>query len=416
MRIEISFIQKRLCNFKGQLHHVSRHDFIFSNEIRFRLARHGAFVFACWLFYLVTFYIPLGVFPAWNTEQFATASARLGFPTWLKLRLFNATMVFLPLIPFAYLLLYFVLPRFFFNKKNLAFTIAATALIIACILPLHYLAGWIVDWNMHRIFPSRRLRPPDERIWLVLKGVVFNYPIIGGFAVIVKMMKRSWLNQQETLQIAREKAGAELQLLKAQIHPHFLFNTLNNIYFFTLTSPQKAPEMLMKLTDILRYIINECNLDHVPLKKELKMIENFMDLERIRYGDRLKMELDIKGEYHNKTIPPLLLIPLVENSFKHGTSKMLNNAWVRLDITIEGQHMYFLLSNSRPDETKLSQHNGHIGLNNVKKRLQLLYPEAHEISITENTFSYEVFLKIRLQEFTSSENEVKPATPEYAIA
>ena len=205
---------------------MRQYDFIFSNSLHYRIARHAAFLFASWLFYLVTFYIPLGVFPAWNTEQFATASARLGFPTWLKLRLFNATMVFLPLIPFAYLLMYFVLPRFFFNKKNLAFTIAATAIIIAGILPLNYLAGWIVDWNNHRMFPSRRLRPPDERIWLVLKGVVFNYPIIGGFAVIIKMMKWGWLKQQETLQIAREKAGAELQLLKAQIHPHFLFFTL----------------------------------------------------------------------------------------------------------------------------------------------------------------------------------------------
>ena len=395
---------------------MSQHDFIFSNNLRHRITRHAAFLIACWIFYLVTFYIPLGVFPAWNTEQFATASARLGFPTWLKLRLFNATMVFLPLIPFAYLLMYFVLPRFFFNKKNLAVTIAATAVIIACILPLNYLGAWIVDWNNHRIFPSRRIRPPDERIWLALKGVVFNYPIIGGFAVIIKMMKQGWLKQQETLQIAREKAGAELQLLKAQIHPHFLFNTLNNIYFFTLTSPQKAPEMLTKLTDILRYIINECNQEHVPLKKELKMIEDYMGLERIRYGDRLKMELEIKGEYHNKTIPPLLLIPLVENSFKHGTSKMLENPWVRLEITIDGQHIYFLLSNSRPDETKVAQHNGHIGLNNVKKRLQLLYPEAHELTIVESATSYELFMKIRLEELTSSGNEVKPATTEYAMA
>ena len=413
----VGLLQKRLCIFKKQLHHVSQHDFIFSNRLDHRITRHAAFWAASWLFYAVTFYIPLGVFPAWNTEQFATASARLGFPTWLKWRVFNATMIFLPTIPFAYLIMYFVLPRFLFNKKNLAFTIVATAVIVALILSFNYLASWIVDWNNNRIFPARMtMRPPDQRVWLVLKSVVFNYPIIGGFAVIIKMMKRGWLKQQETMQIAREKAGAELQLLKAQIHPHFLFNTLNNIYFFTLTSPQKAPEMLMKLTDILRYIINECNHSQVPLKKELKMIEDYMALEKIRYGARLKMELEIKGEYHNKTIPPLLLIPLVENSFKHGTSKMLENPWVRLDITIDSEHLYFLLSNSRPDETKLSQHNGHIGLNNVKKRLQLLYPEAHELSIVDSASSYEVYMKIRLEEMNFFEKEIKPATPEYAIA
>ena len=218
--------------------------------------------------------------------------------------------------------------------------------------------------------------------------------------------------------MAREKANAELQLLKAQIHPHFLFNTLNNIYFFTLTASQKAPEILMKLTDILRYILNECNQPLVPLEKELKMIEDYMALEKIRYGDRLKMELEISGDYSYKMIPPLLLIPLVENSFKHGASKMLVQPWVNLNITIEEQSLYFLLSNSRPDEISPSQHNGHIGLNNVKKRLQLLYPAAHELNIAEGTQSFEVFMKISLEASTRMvvDREIKTEKDKYAMA
>ena len=219
---------------------------------------------------------------------------------------------------------------------------------------------------------------------------------MAGFAVIIKMMKRSWLKQQETLLVVREKAKAELQLLKAQIHPHFLFNTLNNVYFLTLTASQKAPEMLEKLTDMLRYILNECNQSVVPIEKEIKMIEDYMALEKIRYGDRLKMDLEIKGDYKNKMISPLLLIPLVENSFKHGASKMLQHPWVDLNITVDGQYLFFVLSNSRPEETSLPQNNGRIGLNNVKKRLQLLYPDAHELSIVNGSGSYEVFMKINL--------------------
>jgi hypothetical protein len=395
---------------------VSQHDFIFSNSLRHRITRHISFIIACWLFYVVTFYIPLGVFPAWNTEHFAANSARLGFPTWLKWRLFNATIIFLPFIPFAYLMVYFVLPRFVFNKNNLGFAIIVTVGMLTLILPLHYLAGWLVDWNNQRIMPAKGMRTPDERITIVIKGIAFNYPIIGGFAVIIKMMKRGWLKQQETLQVATEKASAELQLLKAQIHPHFLFNTLNNIYYFTIADPQQAPEMLMKLSDILRYIVNECNHSYVPLKKELEMIQDYMALEKIRYGERLKMEFEIKGDYHNKAIPPLLLIPLVENSFKHGTSKMLENPWVRLYINIDGQHLCFLLSNSRPDQMNLSQHNGHIGLNNVKKRLQLLYPETHELSIVNTSASYEVFMKIRLEEMNLFEKDVIPETTGYAMA
>ena len=136
------------------------------------------------------------------------------------------------------------------------------------------------------------------------------------------------------------------------------------------------------------------------------MIEDYMALEKIRYGDRLKMNLDIKGEYKNKMISPLLLIPLVENSFKHGASKMLQSPWVDLNITIEGQYLFFLLSNSRPEETILPQHNGHIGLNNVKKRLQLLYPAAHELSVVNGTDSYEVFMKIGLHKASENVGEV----------
>jgi LytS/YehU family sensor histidine kinase len=118
------------------------------------------------------------------------------------------------------------------------------------------------------------------------------------------------------------------------------------------------------------------------------------------------MKLEIKGDYKNKMISPLLLIPLVENSFKHGASKMLQHPWVDLNITIEGQYLFFLLSNSRPEETILSQHNGHIGLNNVKKRLQLLYPSAHELSIVNGADSYEVFMRIGLDKIGENFDEV----------
>lgn len=373
---------------------MTKHDFIFSNQFRHRLSRHTAFYFACYIFYCVAYYIPWAVFPAWNTEMFAINSARLGFPTWLKWRVFNSTLSFLPSLAFAYAIIYFILPRFYFNKKNTIQTILLFAGILALILLSNYLIGTVIEWNNKRLNPTRSIQNPAGKIKSITRGILFNFPIMAGFAVIIKMMKRSWLKQKETLLVAREKVKAELQLLKSQIHPHFLFNTLNNVYFLTLTASQKAPEMLEKLTDMLRYILNECNRSYVPLEKEIKMIEDYMALEKMRYGDRLKMELEIKGDYKNKMISPLLLIPLVENSFKHGASKMLQHPWVDLNITIEGQYLFFLLSNSRPEEAIVQQHNGHIGLNNVKKRLQLLYPAAHELSIVNGTDSYEVFMKI----------------------
>ena len=354
--------------------------------------------------------------PAWNTENFTVNVARIGLLKWLWLRLINSTITFLPLLAFAYIVIYFLLPRHLFNKKNWVITTVLFVGMLLLILMLQYFSLWLVSLNVVKAKPGRLMLDHNSMVGMIKQRVLNNYPVVAGFAVIIKMMKRGWLKQQETQQIAREKAKAELQLLKAQIHPHFLFNTLNNIYFFTLTDPQKAPEILTKLTDILRYILNECSQPLVPLLKELKMIEDYMALEKIRYGDRLKMELEIKGDYSNKMIPPLLLIPLVENSFKHGASKMLVQPWVNLNITIKDQSLYFLLSNSRPDEITLSQHNGHIGLNNVKKRLQLLYPAAHELKIAESTKSFEVFMNIHLEETNIIEKDVNTETKEYAMA
>ncbi len=397
---------------------MSQHDFIFSNHIRHRIARHAAFWFTCWIFFLISFYIPFCVFPAWDTEKFTVSVARIGLLKWLWLRLFNSTLTLIPLLAFAYTIIYFVLPRHFFNKKNWIVTTVLFAAMLMLILAAQYFSTWLAAWNAVKVNPARVMPGPENIISHITKIVLFNYPIVAGFAVIIKMMKTGWLKQQETHQIAREKANAELQLLKAQIHPHFLFNTLNNIYFFTLTSPQKAPEILVKLTDLLRYILNECSRPLVPLEKELNMIEDYMALERIRYGDRLKMELEVTGDFSNMMISPLLLIPLVENSFKHGASKMLTQPWVNLIITIEGRCLYFLLSNSKPDEIILSRHNGQIGLNNVKKRLQLLYPAAHELNIAEGSKSFEVFMKISLEESNKMavDSVIKTEKNEYAMA
>ena len=406
----------RLRSFIKQHSHLTQHDFIFSNQINHRIARHAAFWFACYLFFLISSYVPSGVLPGWNTENFTVNVARIGLLKWLWFRLINSTAAFIPLLAFAYLVIYFLLPRHLFNKKSWVITTVLFVGILLLILIMQYFGLWLAAWNVMKAKPGRVMLDHDSMIRIIKQRVLNDYPVVTGFAVIIKMMKRGWLKQQETQQIAREKAKAELQLLKAQIHPHFLFNTLNNIYFFTLTASQKAPEILMKLTDILRYILNECSRPLVPLEKELKMIEDYMALEKIRYGDRLKMELEIKGDYGNKMIPPLLLIPLVENSFKHGTSKMLLQPWVNLNITIEDQSLYFLLSNSRPDEIMESQHNGHIGLKNVKKRLELLYPAAHELNIAESTKSFEVFMKVRLEVSNVTEKDTKTETIEYAMA
>ena len=149
----------------------------------------------------------------------------------------------------------------------------------------------------------------------------------------------------------REKINAELQLLKAQVHPHFLFNTLNNIYSFILNGSDRAPEMIKKLSSLLHYILNDCNQQLVSLEKELSMIQDYIALEQIRYGDRLNLSMHIQGSAKDKMISPLLLIPFVENSFKHGTSRMLTHPWVKLDISLRRIFLNSGYPTTNPSET-----------------------------------------------------------------
>jgi len=234
------------------------------------------------------------------------------------------------------------------------------------------------------------------------RQVLFNYPTVVGFTLAIKLLKNWWLKQQEAAQAAREKINAELQLLKAQVHPHFLFNTLNNIYSFIINDSPAAPEAIKKLSGLLRYIIYECNQPLVKLEKELKMIMGYIDLEKIRYGESFNMSLQIRGNVNNKMICPLLLIPFLENSFKHGASQMLTHPWVNLDIIIEEQNLYFNLSNSKPTLTGEKTITKGLGLRNVKKRLAILYPGTHELNISDDVMSFSIELKVPL--FTSNEN------------
>ena len=305
---------------------------------------------------------------------------------------------FLSSIAITYTIIYVALPGYFSPKKNKATTTLITLLIIVAVVVYLYISLYInltnaVNYGMRSFKPDR---------WYILamlaKSLTFTLPTVTGLAVAIKLLKRWWLKQKETEQLAKEKARAELQLLKAQIHPHFLFNTLNNIYFFTLSASAQAPEMIKKLSDMLRYILNECDRPTVPLEKEIKMIQDYMALEKIRYGEQMDMTIEMKGNSYNKVVTPLLLIPFIENSFKHGASKMLTHPYVKLSISIEEDNLLFLLTNNKPDVAAPPTRNGAIGLKNVRKRLQLLYPGTHELNIVNEPESFIVFLKIKLQE------------------
>src|SRR5205809_5399610 len=176
--------------------------------------------------------------------------------------------------------------------------------------------------------------------------------------------------------------------------------------------------MINKLSGLLHYILNECNQPLVPLQKEIKMVRDYMALEKIRYGEQMNMTIEIQEEGSEKLIAPLLLIPFDENSFKHGTSKMLAHPWVNLQITIENSTLNFSIANSRPQEAGPQVKKGNIGLKNVKKRLELLYPRTHELNIVSKPESFFVSLTIQLQEVNdhAATNEETKTVTDYAMA
>ena len=322
--------------------------------------------------------------------------------------------VIVPQAAFTYVLLYWLMPQYFYKNRNPVITVCL--IICLLVLFLFVFAGFriMVDMGNYFFGLSKSLTGRfsfNRLMYVVPRDLLTSLPIVAGFALMIKLMKRWWLKQKETEQLANEKTKAELQLLKAQVHPHFLFNTLNNIYFFTLSGSPKAPEMINKLSGLLHYILNECNQPLVPLQKEITMIHDYTALEKIRYGEQMAMTIDIQEDGTEKLIAPLLLIPFVENSFKHGASRMLTNPWVKLRISVENNMLHFLIMNSRPIDEEPQLTKGNIGLKNVKKRLQLLYPGAHELNIVSELESFAVYLKIRLEATKSAATKSGLKTP-----
>jgi len=360
------------------------------------------------LAYLLLFHYPIHSFKGWSLNGSSESLQELGAVRFvLKTLVVNTFLaVVVPQAAFTYVLLYYLLPKYFLQKRHpvVVASVIVTVLLIYYLVAIHF--KFMV--SLGNIFSGvSKALPPylsnlRNKMDAVNREVLTSLPIVTGFALMIKLMKRWWLKQKDTEQLANEKTKAELQLLKAQIHPHFLFNTLNNIYFFTLSGSPKAPEMINKLSGLLHYILNECNQPLVPLQKEITMIHDYTALEKIRYGEQMAMTIDIQENGTEKLIAPLLLIPFVENSFKHGASRMLTNPWVKLRISVENNMLHFLIMNSRPKDEEPQLTKGNIGLKNVKKRLQLLYPGAHELNIVSELESFAVYLKIRLESTKSA--------------
>jgi hypothetical protein len=306
------------------------------------------------------------------------------------------------ILGFSYITVYLFVPKYLYKKKYVSFCLAVvgTYIIMYFINALQSYYQLNKTFNLmagvqaHSFFQASNL-----------VRILGNPPLVCGLLLSLKSLKNWYLRKTESEALTVANTNAELQLLKSQIHPHFLFNTLNNIYSYSLTNKPEAPGLVKKLKQTVQYMVSECNHPYVPLKNELKMIANYIELEKIRYGNRLSMQVELMNTDGNQLIAPLLLIPFVENSFKHGVSQMLDRPRISLKIYVEQNVLHFYLNNSKPPDTESQVHRKGIGLENVRKRLELLYPGKHKLLILTEGDTFTVQMEILLTEYIMLEKE-----------
>ena len=298
-----------------------------------------------------------------------------------------------------YFLMYYQLPKLVFKKKYVAFFLSflASSYVGAVIARFFiiYVYETIMDSGLEKdsIIDILMQIPPLLYQYLIW---VYLFPF---FTVLVKLTKDHFEQKQQMERLKTDKANAELGFLKAQLHPHFLFNTLNNLYTLTLYKSDEAPDIVLKLAQILDYTLHQDKNKGIAIQKEVELIQNYIDLELLRYGDRLDFVFDKNIQQQDATIVPLVLLSIVENAFKHGASGDHGRPKIHIDLRVKKDQLTFEVFNSKPQATQADKTNFKkgIGMNNVKRQLDLIYASQHEFKIEETADSYKVNLTIDLQ-------------------
>jgi hypothetical protein len=365
---------------------------IFSDEKKYRFSRHLLF----WAVWGLWFFLPRELNPAFFQKNGH-------FPNIIKIMAEIA--IFLSSQPvLVYPLIYFILPRYVFTGRYIKATLCIIALLLLTIFV--NIALQSIPWSEFSWLPSK-YRPSfsgagnfriTTHAWVAaMAGSLTAAAFAAGF----KIYKYYYVKHLRNRQLMRENMEAQLQLLRAQVHPHFLFNTLNNIYSQTQLESPKGSKMIMGLSDMLRYILYEGQKPLVPLKQELMMITEYISLEKIRYGNKLDVYVMIPNKTDDLYIAPLLLLPFVENCFKHGASNMLQNPWINLTVEVKDTNLTMKLMNGKAPVKENGQNKTGIGISNVRQRLELLYKDKYDLQIREDEEIFVVDLNVELTRIDS---------------
>lgn len=299
----------------------------------------------------------------------------------------------------TYFFNYVLLPKYLWKKRYARFFLFSFYTLLVAI----WISFLVVFFTLIFILNTKKHIAPSV---LHPEWQVITVNFIAFLAIAVKQIKRAFFMQQEKNELEKNKLStelklkeAELKLLKAQIHPHFLFNTLNNLYGLTLEKSDEAPNLVLQLSEILDYILYRCNEKRVLLSEELNNLKNYLEIERIRYPNKLKLKVTFPEKPGQFKIAPLILLPFVENAFKHGVSHFPGIAFVDISIKIENKNLIFNIKNPKKQQVKNGESSGKgIGLANVRKRLDLTYPKKYILSIDNDNETFSVNLTLELEE------------------
>lgn len=307
-------------------------------------------------------------------------------------------LVMLPLqMAAAYLLVYQQLPRLLYQKHWLLF-------FLSFVLMVYFFAILSRLTNIYIVEALANYEGYNESLWEVMAApmhLLRKYvPLVYTPAflfLILKMIKDRFQQEYRLNLLEKEKSAAELNFLKAQMNPHFLFNTLNNIYSLAKNGSAQTPEMILKLSELLDYTIYECNEPTVPIFKEWQLIQNYVDLQAVRHGEKLMIVIDQQIDNEDTAIAPLMLISLVENAFKHSLLHKGEQSMIKILLKVVQKELTFEVINNKSNHPpkKEVQKKG-IGVPNVQKQLALQYPNRHKMDIEETADLYKVTLTIQL--------------------
>ena len=323
-----------------------------------------------------------------------------------------------------YFLAYYAIPKLLLRYKWFYFILCIIASYIVLMAGMYYslyflrvnnlVTGYLVQtaaFFLEYDFFTTLISP--DRMYNI-----FNFNMTLVISLLIKITISFYYSsirrlnlEKNNIKLEKEKTKMELDFLKSQINPHFFFNTLNSIYSLVEGKDELAASIVLKLSDLMRYSLYESNHTKIPLLRELQFIQDYVKLEKIRHKEHIVIEMDIQPIPDGLEIAPMFLITFVENAFKHGVNSTINASWVRISASVQDTTLTFIVKNSKPGKLRQETVQGGIGLVNVRRRLDLLYPERYQLTVQNLPSHYIVNLTLVLYENPTQLRDRRRRTP-----